>query len=84
MGIEITGAMIVNLVLGVAGTFIGIWLKRLDNDFADLKTDIKEIKRDYQTKEMANADAKHADAILSEIRDQLKNINQKLDNKADK
>ena len=44
----------------------------------------KSVERDYQRKEMAEVKDKHMESILKEVRDQLKEINQKLDKKADK
>ncbi|OOF50281.1 Uncharacterised protein [Rodentibacter pneumotropicus] len=44
----------------------------------------KSVERDYQRKEMAEVKDKHMESILKEVRDQLKEINHKLDRKADK
>lgn len=42
------------------------------------------VARDYLRKDMAEIKDKHLEGILKEVRDQLKEINQKLDKKADK
>ncbi|BFU64725.1 hypothetical protein [Rodentibacter abscessus] len=44
----------------------------------------KQVQQDFQTKEMALVKEKHIERFLAEIRDQLKEINHKLDKKADK
>ena len=44
----------------------------------------KSVEHHYQRKEMAEVKDKHMESILKEVRDQLKEINQKLDKKADK
>lgn len=44
----------------------------------------QKIQREFQSKEMAQVKEKHMETILVEVRDQLKEINQKLDKKADK
>lgn len=84
MEIQLTGSLIFNLVIGVAGTFISFWIHGLDKKFDELKAQINDIKHEYQSKEIAQEQAKHLDDVLTEIRNELKRINEKLDKKADK
>ena len=42
------------------------------------------MQHDFQSKELAEVKDKHFESILKEVRDQLKEINQKLDKKVDK
>nr|DAS67076.1 MAG TPA: Gas vesicle protein G [Caudoviricetes sp.] len=44
----------------------------------------KQMQHDFQSKELAEVKDKHFESILKEVRDQLKEINQKLDKKVDK
>ena len=44
----------------------------------------KQMQHDFQSKELAEVKDKHLESILKEVRDQLKEINQKLDKKVDK
>ena len=44
----------------------------------------KQMQQDFQSKELAEVKNKHFESILKEVRDQLKEINQKLDKKVDK
>ncbi|ARU65476.1 hypothetical protein FWK45_08830 [Histophilus somni] len=84
MAIQIDGMMIFNLLVGVAVFFIGLWFKRLDKDFGELQQEIKDIKQDYQSKEMAQQINRSVETQLDRILSKLNQIEQKLDNKVDK
>lgn len=44
----------------------------------------KKVHREFESKELANVKEQHMNQVLTEIREQLKEINKKLDFKADK
>lgn len=44
----------------------------------------EKVHREFQSKELANVKDQHMHQVLTEIREQLKEINKKLDLKADK
>ncbi|QQF72055.1 hypothetical protein [Histophilus somni] len=84
MIMDIWDMMIFNLLVGVAVFFIGLWFKRLDKDFGELQQEIKDIKQDYQSKEMAQQINRSVETQLDRILSKLNQIEQKLDNKVDK
>ncbi|AJO91344.1 TPA: hypothetical protein ACPI87_001415 [Haemophilus influenzae] len=57
--------------------------KVAENEHA-IKALEKQMQQDFQSKELAEVKDKHFESILKEVRDQLKEINQKLDKKVDK
>ena len=57
--------------------------KVAENEHA-IKALEKQMQHDFQSKELAEVKDKHFVSILKEVRDQLKEINQKLDKKVDK
>ena len=57
--------------------------KVAENEHA-IKALEKQMQHDFQSKELAEVKNKHFESILKEVRDQLKEINQKLDKKVDK
>ncbi|MEX4220118.1 hypothetical protein MY752_03575 [Haemophilus influenzae] len=57
--------------------------KVAENEYA-IKALEKQMQQDFQSKELAEVKNKHFESILKEVRDQLKEINQKLDKKVDK
>lgn len=57
--------------------------KVAENEHA-IKALEKQMQQDFQSKELAEVKNKHFESILKEVRDQLKEINQKLDKKVDK
>lgn len=57
--------------------------KVAENEHA-IKALEKQMQHDFQSKELAEVKDKHFESILKEVRDQLKEINQKLDKKVDK
>ena len=57
--------------------------KVAENEHA-IKALEKQMQHDFQSKELAEVKDKHFENILKEVRDQLKEINQKLDKKVDK
>ncbi|MBE2895469.1 hypothetical protein HPC38_01055 [Pasteurellaceae bacterium HPA106] len=84
MEFQISGEWVFNGVVSIAVTFVGFWLKSVKDELHDFKIEIKEVRDKYQTKELAQVNQGHFDTVLLEIRNELKSINQKLDNKADK
>ena len=77
MEVHINGMMIFNGLVSVAVFFIGVWFKKLDSEF-------KEVKRDYVSKEVAGITNQSILDKLGAISEQLQSITKKLDNKADK
>lgn len=69
-------------------TLVGWVWKTVNDKVANNENAIKalekQVQHDFQSKEMAAVKEKHWERILLEVRDQLKEINQKLDKKADK
>ena len=57
--------------------------KVAENEHA-IKALEKQMQHDFQSKELPEVKDKHFESILKEVRDQLKEINQKLDKKVDK
>ena len=57
--------------------------KVAENEHA-IKALEKQMQHDFQSKELAEVKDKHFESILKEVRDQLKEIHQKLDKKVDK
>lgn len=84
MEVHINGMMIFNGLVSVAVFFIGIWFKKLDSEFKNLHDEVKEVKRDYVSKEVANITNQNILDKLGAISEQLQSITQKLDHKADK
>ncbi|MDG6895053.1 hypothetical protein [Volucribacter amazonae] len=84
MNLAISGEWLFNGVVSIAVTFVGFWLRSVKEEIKELKSECNQIKENYQSKEMAQLNAKHSDDILREIRTELRAINQKLDKKADK
>ena len=64
--------------------FIGVWFKKLDSEFKSLHDEVKEVKRDYVSKEVAGITNQSILDKLGAISEQLQSITKKLDNKADK
>ncbi|OZN24429.1 hypothetical protein CFY87_09300 [Actinobacillus seminis] len=83
MEVHINGMMIFNGLVSVAVFFIGVWFKKLDSEFKSLHDEVKEVKRDYVSKELAGTNQSILDK-LGAISEQLQSITKKLDNKADK
>lgn len=81
---QISNEWIFNGVVSIALFFFGVWFRRLADDLKDLKNEIKDVRLTYQSKEVAKLQSAHTNNILSEIRDELKSMNHKLDNKVDK
>ena len=69
-------------------TLVGWVWKSVNDKVAENEHDIKALEKqmqhDFQSKELAEVKDKHFESILKEVRDQLKEINQKLDKKVDK
>jgi hypothetical protein len=84
MEVHINGMMIFNGVVSVAVFFIGVWFKKLDSEFKSLHDEVKEVKRDYVSKEVAGITNQSILDKLGAISEQLQSITKKLDNKADK
>ncbi|MGY6773599.1 hypothetical protein [Gallibacterium sp. ZY190522] len=84
MDLQISGEWVFNGVVSIAVTFVGFWLKSVKEELKELKNECKDIRNAYQTKELAKVQSTHTDSILTEIRDELKILNAKLDNKVDK
>ena len=57
--------------------------KVAENEHA-IKALEKQMQHDFQSKELAEVKDKHFESILKEVRDHLKEINQKVDKKVDK
>ncbi|OOF65210.1 hypothetical protein BH925_05115 [Rodentibacter pneumotropicus] len=64
-------------------TLVGWVWKSVNDKVANNEKAIREleksVERDYQRKEIADVKDKHMESILKEVRDQLKEINHKLD-----
>ncbi len=84
MEVHINGMMIFNGLVSVAVFFIGVWFKKLDSEFKSLHDEVKEVKRDYVSKEVASITNQSILDKLVAISEQLQSITKKLDNKADK
>nr|DAR88539.1 MAG TPA: hypothetical protein [Caudoviricetes sp.] len=84
MEVHINGMMIFNGLVSVAVFFIGVWFKKLDSEFKSLHDEVKEVKRDYVSKEVASITNQSILDKLGAISEQLQLITKKLDNKADK
>ena len=84
MEVHINGMMIFNGLVSVAVFFIGVWFKKLDSEFKSLHDEVKEVKRDYVSKEVAGITNQSILDKLGAISEQLQSIMKKLDNKADK
>ena len=84
MEVHINGMMIFNGLVSVAVFFIGVWFKKLDSEFKSLHDEVKEVKRDYVSKEVASITKQSILDKLGAISEQLQSITKKLDNKADK
>ncbi|HHF3984342.1 hypothetical protein MY792_01995 [Haemophilus influenzae] len=69
-------------------TLVGWVWKSVNDKVAEnqhaIKALEKQMQQDFQSKELAEVKNKHFESILKEVRDQLKEINQKLDKKVDK
>ncbi|MEX4137568.1 hypothetical protein MY901_07975 [Haemophilus influenzae] len=69
-------------------TLVGWVWKSVNDKVAENEHAIKaleqQMQHDFQSKELAEVKDKHFESILKEVRDQLKEINQKLDKKVDK
>ncbi|BBF06610.1 hypothetical protein [Haemophilus influenzae] len=69
-------------------TLVGWVWKSVNDKVAENEHAIKALEKhmqhDFQSKELAEVKDKHFESILKEVRDQLKEINQKLDKKVDK
>ncbi|AJO90336.1 TPA: hypothetical protein ACPQYX_000886 [Haemophilus influenzae] len=69
-------------------TLVGWVWKSVNDKVAEnqhaIKALEKQMQQDFQSKELAEVKDKHFESILKEVRDQLKEINQKLDKKVDK
>lgn len=69
-------------------TLVGWVWKSVNDKVAEnehgIKSLEKQMQQDFQSKELAEVKDKHFESILKEVRDQLKEINQKLDKKVDK
>lgn len=69
-------------------TLVGWVWKSVNDKVAENEHAIKDLEKqmqhDFQSKELAEVKDKHFESILKEVRDQLKEINQKLDKKVDK
>ena len=84
MEVHINGMMIFNGLVSVAVFFIGVWFKKVDSEFKSLHDEVKEVKRDYVSKEVAGITNQSILDKLGAISEQLQSITKKLDNKADK
>ena len=84
MEVHINGMMIFNGLVSVAVFFIGVWFKKLDSEVKSLHEEVKEVKRDYVSKEVASITNQSILDKLGAISEQLQSITKKLDNKADK
>ena len=84
MEVHINGMMIFIGLVSVAVFFIGVWFKKLDSEFKSLHDEVKEVKRDYVSKEVAGITNQSILDKLGAISEQLQSITKKLDNKADK
>lgn len=84
MEVHINGMMIFNGLVSIAVFFIGVWFKKLDSEFKSLHDELKEMKRDYVSKEVAGITNQNILDKLGAISEQLQSITKKLDNKADK
>ncbi|WP_140918349.1 hypothetical protein [Limnobaculum xujianqingii] len=72
------------LVLGLACFFGGIWIKRLQDDIKSLQSEIKEIKDKYQPRLEADRDFSVLKDLITDIKQRIERIDNKLDRKADK
>ena len=84
MEVHINGMMIFNGLVSVAVFCSGVWFKKLDSEFKSLHDEVKEVKRDYVSKEVASITNQSILDKLGAISEQLQSITKKLDNKADK
>lgn len=79
---------LISIGLAVTSALVG-WLfknifERINRNELSVRELENKISRDFQSKETAQLERKHTEQILSDIRDNLKGINQKLDKKEDK
>ncbi|QOF68311.1 hypothetical protein IFE17_02730 [Actinobacillus sp. GY-402] len=84
MEIQINGMMIFNGLISIAVFFIGLWFKSLQGTITEIEDEIKDVKRSYQSKELAQHESRSLQRQLDEILSNVKRINEKLDSKADK
>ena len=72
---------LINLTIAGTGTIFGWLLKVIWDSVTTLQADIKEIERELHTEYVSKVDYR---ADILEVKDILKQIFAKLDNKADK
>ena len=72
---------LINLTIAGAGTIFGWLLKVIWDSVTTLQADMKEIERELHTEYVSKVDYR---ADILEMKDILKQIFAKLDNKADK
>ena len=77
MEVHINGMMIFNGLVSVAVFFIGVWFKKLDSEFKSLHDEVKEVKRDYVSKEVASITNQSISDKLGAISEQLQSITKK-------
>ncbi|WP_261369094.1 hypothetical protein [Yersinia rohdei] len=77
-------AMAFQIVLTIAATLFGFWVKEIKKDITDLEKAVETIKTDYQRREDAKTNFDLMMSTLREVRSAIDRIDSKLDKKADK
>ncbi|WP_261372963.1 hypothetical protein [Yersinia hibernica] len=77
-------AMAFQIVLTIAATLFGFWVKEIKKDITDLEKAVETIKADYQRREDAKSNFDLMMSTLREVRSAIDRIDSKLDKKADK
>ncbi|OOH92189.1 hypothetical protein BMT54_01300 [Pasteurellaceae bacterium 15-036681] len=76
------------LISFVIAPLVGFCIKVVFDRISRNEQGIKELKQDmedkYQSRELAKVQHEHSNDLMTEIRNELKRINEKLDKKADK
>lgn len=73
-----------NIVLGIATTIFGFWVKLLTAKIDDTADKVHRVMIEYQTREEARADDKEINRTLERLESKIDRLTEKLERKADR
>jgi hypothetical protein len=76
--------MAFNIAIGIITTLGGVWLRSLQEELKNTRSELAKIRNDYQRREDAQRDNQTMMSVMQEIKRSIERIDSKLDRKADK
>lgn len=76
--------MAFNIAIGIIATLGGMWLRSLQEELKNTRSELVSIRNEYQRREDAQRDNQIMTGLMQDIKRSIERIDGKLDRKADK